>query len=148
MTACALVNTEANDLPSQVADMVAGSYGREAGSRAAHAVAGRGRDRRRWWRRTTLARLLRRAEILGNALSADISITGYNDMLLVDLVSSATPSSIQHHQIDRSGAAAVALAEPLSPVVDVVLHPTLVVRESTSPPRVATQRRARTQATL
>jgi LacI family transcriptional regulator len=149
------VNTmRANDLSvdkSRIA--VAGSYGREAGSRAAMQLLAQ---------RTRPTALVAANDLLalgcydalrslGMHCPADISITGYNDMPLVDLVSPPlTTIRIQHHQIGTEAARLLLqkLAEPLSPVVDVVLHPTLVVRESTSPPRVATQRRTRTQATI
>jgi LacI family transcriptional regulator len=82
---------------------------------------------------------------------ADLSITGYNDMPLVDLVSPPlTTIRIQHHQIGTEAARLLLqrLAEPLSPVVDVVLHPALIIRESTSAPRAALQRKKRREANV
>lgn len=143
---------KANDLAvdkSRIA--VAESYGREAGSRAAMQLLGQ---------RTRPTALVAANDLLalgcydalrslGMHCPADISITGYNDMPLVDLVSPPlTTIRIQHHQIGTEAARLLLqkLAEPLSPVVDIVLHPALVVRESTSPPRVAAPRRRRTEA--
>lgn len=149
------VNTmKANDLSADKSRIaIADSYGREAGGRAAMQLLAQ---------RTRPTALVAANDLLalgcydalrslGLHCPADISITGYNDMPLVDLVTPPlTTIRIQHHQIGTEAARLLLqkLAEPLSSVVDVVLHPALVVRESTSPPQAATRRRTRAQVTV
>jgi LacI family transcriptional regulator len=80
---------------------------------------------------------------LGMICPNDLSITGYNDMPLVDLVSPPlTTIRIQHHQIGTEAARLLLrrIAEPNSPIVDLVLRPELIVRESTSRPRPRARR--------
>jgi LacI family transcriptional regulator len=81
---------------------------------------------------------------MGMHCPADLSITGYNDMPLVDMVSPPlTTIRIQHHQIGTEAAKLLLrrFEEPLSPIVDVVLHAELIVRGSTTPPRSAQRKR-------
>jgi LacI family transcriptional regulator len=80
---------------------------------------------------------------IGIRCPADISVTGYNDMPFVDLVSPPlTTVRIEHHQmgIEAAGLLLRKLAEPASPVVDIVLRPTLILRESTAAPRTRKRR--------
>ena len=68
----------------------------------------------------------------------DISITGYNDMPLVDLVSPPlTTVRIQHRQMGIEAARLLIrkLEDPKSASVGVVLNPELIVRASTAPPK-------------
>jgi LacI family transcriptional regulator len=65
-----------------------------------------------------------------------VSITGYNDMPLVDLVSPPlTTVKVDHRQMGAEAAHLLLrrIANTNVPVVDLVLRPTLVVRASTSP---------------
>jgi len=71
-----------------------------------------------------------------------VSITGYNDMPLVDLVSPPlTTVMVDHRQMGAEAAHLLLrrIANTNAPVIDVVLRPTLVVRASTSS---ATSRRS------
>jgi LacI family transcriptional regulator len=135
--------------PSRIA--FADSYAREAGSRAAFQLLAH---------KTKPTALVAANDLLalgcydalrsmGMHCPTDLSITGYNDMPLVDLVSPPlTTVRIQHHQIGTEAARLLLrrLAEPMSPVVDVVLHAALIVRGSTTPPRTAPQRKRRSEA--
>lgn len=70
----------------------------------------------------------------------DVSVTGYNDMPLVDLVAPPlTTVRIQHHEMGAEAARLLLrrLADSAVPDVDVVLRAELVVRGSTAPPRKA-----------
>ena len=128
--------------------VIADSYTREAGSRAAsQLLAGRTKPTALVAANDLLALGCYDAlRSMGMHCPTDLSITGYNDMPLVDLVAPPlTTIRIQHHQIGSEAARLLLrkLAEPLSPVVDVVLHPTLIVRESTMPPRLKPLRKSR-----
>ena len=74
---------------------------------------------------------------MGLRCPADLSITGYNDMPFVDLVSPAlTTVRIQHQELGAEAARLLLrkLEEPRSPIVERVLRATLVIRQSTSAP--------------
>jgi len=67
-----------------------------------------------------------------------ISITGYNDMPLVDLVSPPlTTVRIQHHQMGMEAARLLIrkLDDPNSANVGIILSPDLIVRGSTARPK-------------
>jgi LacI family transcriptional regulator len=73
----------------------------------------------------------------------DISITGYNDMPLVDLVSPPlTTVRIQHRQMGIEAARLLIrkLEDPKSASVGVILNPDLVVRASTASPKTIHRR--------
>jgi LacI family transcriptional regulator len=75
----------------------------------------------------------------GLACPDDISVTGYNDMPMVDVISPPlTTVRIQHHEMGAE--AARVLIEMIEkrdrrPVMDIILKPDLVVRGSAAPPR-------------
>jgi LacI family transcriptional regulator len=74
---------------------------------------------------------------VGLECPAQISVTGYNDMPLVDLVSPPlTTVRIQHHQMGVEAARLLIrkLDDASTPNVGVVLNPELVVRRSTAAP--------------
>ena len=76
----------------------------------------------------------------GLRVPQDVSVTGYNDMLYVDRFSPPlTTIRIPHYQIGVKAAQLLleALEDHDSPPMTVRLSPTLVVRESTMPPRRA-----------
>jgi LacI family transcriptional regulator len=119
--------------------VVADSYVREAGGRAASRLLSNKKKPTALVAANDLLALGCYDAIreIGLRCPADISITGYNDMPLVDLVSPPlTTIRIQHHQMGTEAARLLLrrLSEPQAPVVDVVLRPELIVRESTSPP--------------
>jgi LacI family transcriptional regulator len=124
---------------------VAASYSRADGARAAHQLFAKARRPTAIVAANDLLALgcydaLRSA---GIRCPADTSITGYNDMPLVDLVSPPlTTVRIEHHQmgIEAAGLLLRKLAEPASPTVDIVLRPTLILRESTAAPRTRKRR--------
>jgi len=123
-------------VPSRI--VTADSFTREAGSRAAsQALTGRTRPTAVVAANDLLALGCYDAlKSMGMHCPSDLSITGYNDMPLVDMVSPPlTTVRIQHYQIGSEAARLLLrkLAEPRSPIVDTVLHPTLMVRESTMP---------------
>jgi len=66
----------------------------------------------------------------------DVSVTGHNDMPLMDRVDPAlTTIRIQHHEMGRAAADLLmqAIANPDRSGATVMLHPQLVVRDSTGP---------------
>jgi LacI family transcriptional regulator len=117
--------------------VVADSYSREAGARAASRMITQNRQ---------VTALVAANDLLalgcydsfrasGIRCPADVSITGYNDMPLVDLVSPPlTTVRVDHRQMGAEAAHLLLrrIANTNVPVVDVVLRPTLVVRASTS----------------
>lgn len=120
--------------------VVVPSYGRESGRAAAVALLGAGPPPTGIVAANDLLALgvydaLREA---GLRCPRDISVTGYNDMPLVDLVAPPlTTVRIPHHEMGAEAARLLLrkLDRPETPDVDVVLHPTLVVRSSTARPR-------------
>ncbi|QQN62311.1 LacI family DNA-binding transcriptional regulator [Bradyrhizobium diazoefficiens] len=125
---------------------VAESFVREAGSRAASQLLSHKKRPTALVAANDLLALGCYDALRTNGLRCptDISITGYNDMPFVDLVSPPLTSiRIQHHQIGTEAARLLLrkLSEPHAPVIDVVLRPALVIRESTSPPRSAPRKR-------
>jgi LacI family transcriptional regulator len=124
--------------------VVADSYSREAGARAASRIITQNRQ---------VTALVAANDLLalgcydsfhasGIRCPADVSITGYNDMPLVDLVSPPlTTVRVDHRQMGAEAAHLLLrrIANTNAPVIDVVLRPTLVVRASTSS---ATSRRS------
>jgi LacI family transcriptional regulator len=80
---------------------------------------------------------------MGLQCPADLSVTGYNDMPFVDLVSPAlTTVRVQHQELGAEAARLLLrkLEEPKSPVVERIYRPTLVIRRSTSAPASQTRR--------
>jgi LacI family transcriptional regulator len=77
---------------------------------------------------------------------ADVSVTGYNDMPFVDLVSPPlTTIKVEHRQMGAEAAHLLLrrIADRGSAMVDIVLRPTLIVRASTtSAARRSAKRRA------
>lgn len=72
----------------------------------------------------------------GLQVPRDVSVTGHNDMPLMDRVEPAlTTVRIQHHEMGRAAAQLLlqALAEPRRADSTLVLRPTLIVRASTAP---------------
>lgn len=81
---------------------------------------------------------------LGLGCPRDVSVTGYNDMPLVDLVSPPlTTVRIQHHQMGAEAARLLLrkLEDATAPDVDLVLHADLVIRGSSGRPRASPRRR-------
>lgn len=138
----------ARDLPADPTRVVvAQSYGREAGRAAGMALLGAKAPPTAVVGANDLLALglydaLREA---GLRCPQDVSVTGYNDMPLVDMVAPPlTTVRIQHHQMGAEAARLLMrkLEHAETPDVDVVLHPALVVRSSTARPRVAARRRS------
>jgi LacI family transcriptional regulator len=128
--------------------VVADSYSREAGARAASRMIGQSRQ---------MTALVAANDLLalgcydsfhasGIRCPADVSITGYNDMPFVDLVSPPlTTIKVEHRQMGAEAAHLLLrrIADRDSAMVDIVLRPTLIVRASTtSAARRSAKRRA------
>jgi LacI family transcriptional regulator len=74
----------------------------------------------------------------GLACPGDVSVTGHNDMPLVDMVQPPlTTVRILHDQIGREGARLLLdrIARPDAPLAQVLTVPELIVRASAAPPR-------------
>jgi LacI family transcriptional regulator len=71
----------------------------------------------------------------GLQVPQDVSVTGHNDMPLMDRVEPAlTTVRIQHHEMGRAAAQLLlqAMANPARADTTIVLRPELVVRQSTA----------------
>ena len=81
---------------------------------------------------------LRALGALGLCCPGDISLTGHNDMPLVDMVQPPlTTVRIGHHQMGQEAAGLLLrrIADPGAPATQIRTVPELVVRSSTAPPR-------------
>lgn len=82
---------------------------------------------------------------LGYRIPVDLSVTGFNDMPLVErMTPPLTTVRIQHYELGAHAAQLLAkqLDQPNSPKIAMSLGVSLEVRGSTAPPRVAALRRA------
>lgn len=137
----AMAEIEATPPPAWIVE--AETYSRPAGHRAFVELLGRSRDFTAIVTGNDLLALgcFDAMREMGLTCPGDISVTGYNDIPLVDLVSpSLTTVRIRHH--DMGAEAAKVLIDTIdergrSSVIDIVLKPDMVVRGSTAAPRVA-----------
>lgn len=117
------------------------SYSRDAGRQAVLELLGRNRDFTALVTSNDLLALggLDAMRAMGLSCPKDISVTGYNDILLVDIVSPPlTTVRIRHHEMGAEAARVLidAIENPgRNTVMDIVLKPDLVIRGSTAPPR-------------
>jgi len=125
---------------------IAESYARDAGARAASRLLVRDQRTTALVGANDLLALgcYDTIRSMGLRCPADLSITGYNDMPFVDLVSPGlTTVRVQHQELGAEAARLLLrkLEEPKSPVVERIHRPTLVIRQSTSAPASQTRQK-------